>query len=495
MPLNTTPASPSTASDARALAWNAALSASPGALDLHIPASAIEGAVPGALRGGRLLSNGPGWTRIGDRLAHPFDGHGYVRAFELGPDGSCRLRARFVETPSYQLEAQHGRLMHRGLATNLGPPFWRNLGFGPQRNVANTTITRFGGRLLAGWEGGAPTALDPKSLDTLGEEHLGGALAGTATLAHWKRDHGQGRLVFCSVAQGRDTRFTFREVEANGRVAQTREAALPGVMFTHDFTLTPSWYVLGGNPLRFKPAALAGMLLGTGTLLGALATDPRPTGALHLVPRGGDGPVRTVSLPDRAWVVHFGGAFERDGAVIVDAAIFSRFELGNEFGYTGPLTPFDPSLPEARGPQRLTRITIPPGATEARWEPLTAHGVDFPRIHPQHEGLETPALFGATRRDVRYSDPFDSIIRVDLLGRRAEAIWTAPENVFVGEPVFVPEAGSDEAGWVLVILSHGGEERSTLAIFDALALEAGPVAAVPLPLLPVAFHGDWDGDA
>jgi carotenoid cleavage dioxygenase-like enzyme len=67
--------------------WNAAMGASPGALDLTIPASAIGGVVPMALRGGRMFSNGPGWTRIGDRTAHPFDGHGYMRSFTLLPDG------------------------------------------------------------------------------------------------------------------------------------------------------------------------------------------------------------------------------------------------------------------------------------------------------------------------------------------------------------------------------------------------------------------------
>lgn len=489
-----TPSTTPAADPSRTQAWNAALSASPGALDLHVPASAIDGAVPGPLRGGRLLSNGPGWTRIGDRTAHPFDGHGYVRAFELGHDGSCRLRARFVETPSYRAEAQAGRLMHRGLATNLGPPFWRDLRFGPVRNVANTTISRFGDRLLAGWEGGAPYALDAETLETRGEEHLGGALAGEVTLAHWKYQHSAGRWVFCSLKPGRDTAFTFREFDPEGRLLSTRRAVVPGMLFTHDFALTPSWTVLGGNPLRIKPMALAGMLVGAGTLLGAVAPDERAPGVMHLIPRGADGPVRTVKLPDRTWVVHFGGAFERDGAVIVDAAVFSRFEFGAEFGYTGPTTPFDPSLPEARGPQRLTRVTIPPGAEEARWEPLTAHGVDFPRFHPEHEGRETPALFGATRRDTRYSDPFDSIIRVDLLDRaRPAALWTAPERVFVGEPIFVPAPGRDDAGWVLVMLSHGAEDRSTLMIFDALALQDGPVAAIPLPLLPVAFHGDWDG--
>jgi all-trans-8'-apo-beta-carotenal 15,15'-oxygenase len=480
--------------DRRTRAWNMAMAASPGPLDLTIPADAIAGVVPGALRGGRLLSNGPGWTHIGGRTAHPFDGHGYVRAFAFDDDGGCRLRARFVHTPSYLAEREAGQLVHRGLGTNLPPPFWRSAGVrGPVRNVANTTIQRVGDRLLAGWEGGAPYALDADSLETMGEEHFGGAIAGQATLAHFKRDARNIRLVACSLRNGRQTTLTFREIDDDGAVVQERSAAIPGMVFAHDFALTTGHVVVGGNPLRPRVAGVVGMLAGASTMLQAIAPDLEKPGVLYLVPREGDGPMRTIQLPGPAFVVHFGNAFERDGAVVVDAAVFSRFSFGEEFGYTGPLTPFDPRLPDARGPQRLLRITIPAGKDTATWAPLVPHGVDFPRFHPEHEGIETPALFGATRKDTRFSDPFDSILRVDLLDpERPPALWTAPADVFVGEPVFAPDPARPEAGHILAILSEPLAGRTTLAIFDALALEAGPVARVPLPLLPVAFHGAWD---
>lgn len=349
--------------------------------------------------------------------------------------------------------------------------------------------------MIAGWEGGAPTALDADTLETIGEEHFGGALAGQVTLAHFKRDARKQRFVTCSVQHGRHPRFTFREfADGDDALVSTRVGVLSGMAFAHDFAMTPSHYILGGNPIRIRPGEAAKMLLGTSTLLRAVGPDVERLGTLHLVPRDVDGPVRTVRLPETAYVVHFGNAFERGDDIVVDAAVFARMGFGEEFGYTGPLTPFDPGLPDARGPQRLMRITIPSGSDVATWAPLTPHGVDFPRFHPDHEGYETPALFGATRRDTRYSDPFDSIIRIDLKDReRPASLWTTPQNVFVGEPIFVPDPARPEAGHVLAILSYGLEARSALVIFDALALEAGPVATVPLPLLPVAFHGDWDG--
>lgn len=476
----------------RSRSWDLAMGATPGPLDLRVPAASVEGRVPDALRGGRVLSNGPGWTRIGGHTAHPFDGHGYVRSLRLTADGGLHLQAAFVQTPSYVAERAAGTLQHRGLATNLPGGMFANLKRGPARNVANTTVMRWGDRVLAGWEAGAPHGLDPETLETRGEEHFGGAITGQATLAHMHPDPATGRLTLCSVAQGRRTSFTFRELDDQDAVLAEREVAFDGQMFAHDYALSPSYYVLGGNPLRFKPMALASALLGADTLMKAIATDLGKPGVLHLIPRDG-GPVRTVRLPEPAFVVHFGNAFERDGDLVVDACAFSDFPFGEEFGYQGPDAPFDPGLPEARGPQRLLRITVPADGDEATWRVLTPHGVDFPRFHPGHVGRETPQLFGATRRDTRYSDPFDSIIGVDLEDpERPDQLWTAPDTTFVGEPLFVPAEGEDRAGHVLCILSDGLAARTTLAVFDAQALADGPVAAVPLPLLPVGLHGDWD---
>jgi all-trans-8'-apo-beta-carotenal 15,15'-oxygenase len=477
----------------RASSWNAAMSASPGQLDLLVDSASIQGTIPETLRGGRMLSNGPGWTRIGDRTAHPFDGHGYVRSFELLPDGGCRLLARMVETPSYLAELAAGRLVHRGLGTNPSPKFWENLRRGPVRNVANTTIVPWGDRLLAGWEAGAPYALDPNTLETLGEEHFGGAIQGAATLAHMRKDHQQQRLTLCNVTMGRKTTLVFQELDATDQVVARSSVAIDGMLFIHDYAFTPSCFIVGGNPLRLKPAALLRSIVGVSAFLDAVAPDEGRPGVIHLISRGTDAELRTIELPGPAFVVHFGNAFEEsDGTIVVDACAFESFEFGEEFGYQGPSQSFDPSLPEARGPQRLYRIRVAPGATKATWQRLTEYGVDFPRFHPEHEGRRTPLLFGATRKDTRYSDPFDTIIGLDLRAPgQTEQLWTASDNVFVGEPVFAPLAAEDDQGHVLCILSDGLAGKTTLAIFDARALADGPIASIPLPLLPIAFHGDW----
>jgi carotenoid cleavage dioxygenase-like enzyme len=477
----------------RARSWNVAMAASPGSLDTEVSPSQIDGEIPALLRGGRMLSNGPGWTKIAGRMAHPFDGHGYLRAFEFLPNGGVKLRARFVGTAVYRDESAANRLVHRGFATNIDDAPWKNLGFGKPRNVANTTIVRWNKRLLAGWEGGAPYALDPVSLETLGEETFGGAIAGQATLAHMHHDAAIGRLVLCSIAIGRNTKLTFREVDAQGSVVSTREATIEGALFAHDFAITPDWYVLGANPVKMKLKELAKMAVGVSTLLRCVAIDEAKQGVFYLIPRRGSGPVRSVSVDDRVFVVHFANAFQRGDEVIIDACVFHRFEFGEEFGYTGPHTPFDPTLPDARGPQRLYRVRVAPGSMKGQWERLVEYGVDFPRVHPLKDGVESALIFGATRADTRYSDPFDTVLRVDTRESPASAqLWTAPENVFVGEPLFAPDPAREDQGYVMALLSDGLAERTTLAVFDAARVDAGPIAKVPLPLLPIAFHGEWD---
>lgn len=483
----------------RAAAWNRVMGATPGTLDLRVAATAITGTVPEALRGGRLLSNGPGWSVFGDWKAHPFDGHGYVRAFAFDDDGAVSVRGRYVETAVYREERAAGRMVRRGFASNVGPHFWQNLGFRTPRNVANTTIIRRGDTLLAGWEGGAPYALHAETLETIGEETFGGVIAAQATLAHMHADAQRDRLILCSVKNGPTATFRFRELDSTNVVVATYEAAIAGPLFAHDFAHTANSVIVARNPLRMRPRELLKLVAGSSTLLRCLETKLDEPGALCVIARGG-GPTRFVTLPDTAFVVHFGNAFERaDGTIVVDVCAFTRFEFGEEFGFAGPQAPYDPTLPDKRGPQRLYRVEIPAGATEASWRLLAPFGVDFPRVHPRGEGQDVPVLFGACRADDRFSDPFDSIIRVDLRAAadddRASTVWTAgDETVFVGEPVFVPtdaDPGCTD-GHVLVVVSDGERGLSRLVVLDATDIAAGPVADVPLPLLPAAFHGDWD---
>ena len=81
-------------------------------------------------------------------------------------NGVCR----YVETAAKSEEKGSGaswRFTHRGPFSVLqGGHRVGNVKV--MKNVANTSVLRWGGRLLCLWEGGMPYELDPDTLETLG---------------------------------------------------------------------------------------------------------------------------------------------------------------------------------------------------------------------------------------------------------------------------------------------------------------------------------------
>ena len=177
---------------------------------------------------------------------------------------------------------------------------------------------------------------------------------------------------------------------------------------------------------------------------------------------------------------------------------------------------------------------------------------DFPRVAAAAEGRDAPCVFVAGRRAESSCDIFDCVARIDLPGhgrpmsdpnplasRDLDAavsadcdstmplntqpaggscsssvipttnldVWQAPEGTFVGEPLFVPSpSGGVEpisGSCVIAVLYRGSDAtvesassssaggRTELAVFNASAIAAGPIARVAMPLYPYAFHGTW----
>lgn len=73
-----------------------------------------------------------------------------------------------------------------------------------------------------------------------------------------------------------------------------------------------------------------------------------------------------------------------------------------------------------------------------------------------------------------------------------------PTPNHVGEAVFVPasEAGTEDAGWLINIVTPRDGAASLLLVSDATDLAAGPIATVRLPRrVPAGFHGSWIPEA
>ena len=97
------------------------------------------------------------------------------------------------------------------------------------------------------------------------------------------------------------------------------------------------------------------------------------------------------------------------------------------------------------------------------------------------------------RANGREGGAFDCIAHVDLkTGKRTTYGFAAGDAP--GEPVFVPRSAdaSEGDGWMIAVVYRGAEDRSDFVVFDAGAIEAGPIGAAKLPRrVPFGFHGNW----
>jgi len=117
-------------------------------------------------------------TERGQWFPHWFDGDGLITAVRFD-DGGVHFRNRYIATQSFRDEEQAGEIVHRGFGKMRPGGVLGSVvanAFRQPANVANTSIISEGGRLLALWEGGPPTALDPGTLETRGIEDFRGAL-------------------------------------------------------------------------------------------------------------------------------------------------------------------------------------------------------------------------------------------------------------------------------------------------------------------------------
>jgi carotenoid cleavage dioxygenase-like enzyme len=118
---------------------------------------------------------------------------------------------------------------------------------------------------------------------------------------------------------------------------------------------------------------------------------------------------------------------------------------------------------------------------------------DFPRrddrfaLHPYRHGY-----FAAKGRKAAVG-AFDTLVHRDFKTNLQRTYSVPPGDAF-SEPVFAP-AGAEAAegeGYLLATIYRGTERRSELAIFDAMALEKGPIALAELSHhVTLGFHGNW----
>lgn len=438
----------------------------------------IRGEIPRDLNGA-LYRIGPNPQFAPRKDHHWFLGDGMMHGFHL-ENGKVNYRNRWVRTPRFNLEREHGRALF-GMMAN--PATSDPLAVGQDAGVANTAMIDHGGKLLALEEVHAPFEINPLNLESVGYHDYDGELKGAMT-AHPKIDPKTGEMLFFSYfGKGLFTPdINFHVVDANGKLTRSESFKAPFPSMVHDFIVT-SEYVLfpifpltadvdravrGGPPFAWEPEK--------GTWIGVMKRDDSVENIRWL-------------QTEPCYVFHPMNAWNEGPKIVADVVQFEEAPLFPKAD--GSKT--DPK--KANG--RLCRWTIDlaDGVDSFSREYIDDQAAEFPRIDERFAGLGYQHGFFATaeRREVGDKGVFNGLSHVNhTTGKRIDYRLDGGDSI--SEPVFSQRSANaaEGDGYLLATAYRWNEKRSDLLVFDTDDISAGPVAIAQLDTrVPQGFHGIW----
>jgi carotenoid cleavage dioxygenase len=338
---------------------------------------------------------------------------------------------------------------------------------------ANTSVIGHAGRTFAIVEGGSAPVELGYELDTLRVSSFDGTLP-HAFSAHPKRDPKSGELHVMAYYWAWGNQVQYLVVGTDGRVRKQIDIPLPGGPMLHDLAITEKYVLIFDLPCVFNlDSAMKGVRF-------PYFWDHAYEARIGFLPREGvASDVRWVSI-DPCYIYHPMNAYDDGDEVVLDAVrhpkMFDRERRGPSEG--------DPVLTR-------WRLNLATGAV--RETTIDDRPQEFPRIREDLMGL--PYRYGYAA-GIGGGFAQDTLVKTDHHTGRVVARSDQPRFGY-GEPVFVARAGgaAEDDGWVLALRHDTVSDTSDLAIFDAAALDADPVAVVHLPVrVPNGFHGNWIPD-
>ncbi len=431
---------------------------------------------------GTLFRNGPARMQRGPTTyAHWFDGDGMVQSLALR-GATLRHRGALIDTDRSRAEAAAGRFLWPGFGTTFADA--RSVRKGDEINVANISVLPLGGELLALWEGGSAWRLDPETLATRGRKVFDADTDGASFSAHPRVDP-DGHVWNFGYASG-SGKLLIYDIDRSGALKRHGLIDAPNADMVHDFAVTARHLVFVLTPVLRKPSERRGAVAFADTL------EWRADKPAWLLVVDKD----TLSVTHRVelanfFCFHLGNAW-LDGATtlrveVARSAPFDTLMRQIAAATRGEATaPLPPTLP--------IEIALELGSSRPRITELPLPDGEFPRVDPRRIGLPSRHLL-MLGRDAQAPDSafgFNTVQWFDReRGRVARHSYGA--NVFAEEHVFVPRAGGAEGeGWIIGTALDWRARRTIVSVFDARAVDAGPVATARLPyMLPMGLHGQF----
>ncbi|MBW4643093.1 MAG: carotenoid oxygenase family protein [Goleter apudmare HA4340-LM2] len=436
----------------------------------------IAGKIPEGLRG-TLYRNGPArLERGGLRMGHWFDGDGAILAVHFTDAGATGVY-RYVQTAGYQAETAAGKLLYGNYGMTAPGIIW-NQWLKPIKNAANTSVLALPDKLLALWEGGKPHALDLQTLETWGEDDLGGITKGLSYAAHYKQDAHTKEIFNFGISPGLNATLHVYKSNSTGKIIQKAAYQLKGVPLVHDFVLAGQYLVFFIPPVRLN---LLPVLLGTGSYSDALEWEPQLGTKILVIDR------ETLSLVSRGetepWFQwHFANGYvDSSGTVIVDIARYADFTT-NQY-----LKEVATGVTHTAAKSTFSRVTLNPqiGKVTAI-EQLSDQHCEFPSVPQPNVGqISRYTYMSGFRSGADISQEIlTAIARFD---HKTNTLTTADfgANRYPSEPIHVQD-------WVLTVVYDGNSHRSEVWVFESDRLNEEPICKLELPsVIPHSFHGTW----
>jgi carotenoid cleavage dioxygenase-like enzyme len=439
----------------------------------------VQGQLPAELRG-TLYRNGPArFGRGSSRLTHWFDGDGMLQALRID-NGQVSHHGRMLVTPKSTQEAAAGRFLYGGFGSSVANPL--PVTQADAINPANINLLHMdqGRQLYALWEAGSALQVSPDTLESQGLKVWSPETAGAPFSAH-PRTAPDGTVWNFGYLPGTGKLLIY-QIAPNGQLQRQTVLNVPNANMVHDFAITERHLIFLLQPLKFeRPAAPLPHLL-AGMAWNAQAP------MLACVVAMTDWRTVLIELPNSG-VFHLGNAHER-GDQIHLAYVHHHDILSTVRSFD--VSPGSPHPKEIGTVWTELDLHLKSRRAVVRRSDLTQ--VEFPRFDPRRVGLNQQLTVMLQRGQALAGSPvfgFNTVLTHD--GEHTQRHdygpgWLAEEHIYVPHPTLTQE----KAGWVLGTAYHWPTEKTTLSVFNAGQLSAGPVAQVPLPYgLPLGLHGQF----
>jgi all-trans-8'-apo-beta-carotenal 15,15'-oxygenase len=449
----------------------------------------VDGDVPKDLDG-TFLRNGPGRQRIGGHpYGHWFDGDGMMSAFTFS-DGKVHFKNRYVRTPKYVEETAAQKILYRGFGTQIPGGLRANFLKMPA-NPANTSVIYHGGHLLALNEGGKPWALEPATLETIGEFDYDGMLdKGNVFSAHGKVHPGSGDYVNFGAGmagfglKGPKPCINLYRINPAGKMINKGQVPISSFPFCHDFALTDKHAIFFVGSIVF--GGMGSVILGRTSISDQVLFDQSIPMTVVVVSLDTLSEVKRFETGPGA-IIHFGNAFEEGDEIVVDGMFTDNFEANQTLGDV-----FNPDGRFGGGTYNRYRLNMTTG--EMGVEKVCEHEAEFPTFNLAKTGQRHDACYTACSIANGANSFFNAIQKVTFDG--TSTLVTLPPGYYGSEPLFAPAKGAkaEDDGYVLEVVYNAFDHKSELQVYRADAL-TDQVCCLKLPHhLPHQFHGYFSGE-